>query len=108
MQYIITGCSFSKSCEVLDKDGESYDLSEKKISFILKKNKSDDDLQAVLPRIDFVNSEQNKFNFSYTAEQTKGLSEGIYHCAVKIYGEDGFAKEIWSDQVTVTKGVFNG
>ena len=87
-------------------DGSAMDLSTSTVKFILKKNKSDSDAQALLSA-DYVNSTTNILQYEFSAVETATLPEGTAIGALKIYRTDDKDEEIWSDEYTIEKGVFN-
>lgn len=109
MLYIIKGSAFGRSFSLYEKDGKTtMDLSTRKVSVLIKRNKDDSDVNAILPRIDFENNASNTIVPSYKAEQTRYLREGEYYFGIKIYTLDGMDREIYNSPIRVVKGVFNG
>lgn len=87
-------------------DGSAMDLSTSTVKFILKKNKSDSDAQALLSD-EYVNPDTNILQFEFSAVATATLPEGTAIGALKIYRSESKDEEVWSDEYSIEKGVFN-
>ena len=87
-------------------DGTPMDLSTSTVKFILKKNKTDSDAQALLSA-EYINSDTNILQFEFSAVSTAVLTEGTAVGALKIYRTDDKDEEIWSDEYRIERGVFD-
>lgn len=87
-------------------DGSAMDLSNCTVKFILKKNKNDSDAQALLTA-EYVNPDTNILQYEFSSITTGNLAEGTAIGALKIYRTDNKDEEVWSDEYTIEKGVFN-
>lgn len=106
MEYIrIANCK-SFEFELTNCDGTPVDLSETTAKFIVKKNKTDSDSQAILSS-EIVNSETNNIMFQFDATQTSNLQEGKGFAALKLFKENNLNDEVWSDNVQIVKEVFS-
>lgn len=82
-------------------------LTHRTVKVLVKKNKDDNDAEAVLPVKTYENIEVNYIIPTYTADETRQLKEGDYYFAIKIFTADGLDRELYNDVLTVNKGVFN-
>jgi hypothetical protein len=85
------------------------DLSNCTVKFIVKKNKTVEDTDALL-HYDYVQPETNCLLYQFNSSQTSGLPIGSAVCGIKIFrgSEDaGLDQEVWTDEVTIDDGVFN-
>lgn len=106
MQYIRIANEASFTFELTNCDGSPVDLSSATLKFVVKKNKIDDDQDAVLSD-ESVNSDSNIVSFQFTSQQTAGLSEGNYFVAIKIVKANHMDDEVWNDKLKVVREVFN-
>lgn len=107
MQYIRKANYAAFMFEITLADGSMEDLSDTTLTFIVKKNKSDADTDAVLSD-SIVNSDTNIVLFQFDATQTSNLDEGDYYVALKAFKPSNLNYEIWSDKLKITKETFNG
>ena len=106
MQHIIIHNLYNPTFTLENCDGSAMDLSEATVKFILKKNKTDSDAQALLSG-EYVNPDSNILQFEFSAVDTGVLQEGMAIGALKIYRTDDKDEEVWSDEYTIEKGVFD-
>ncbi|NLE06472.1 MAG: hypothetical protein GX638_16935 [Crenarchaeota archaeon] len=106
MKYITKADAAEFSFTIKNCDGTDADLSTSTITFIMKKNKTDADADAVLTQ-DIVNPTSNIILFQFTSTQTSALALGQYVAALKIFKTSDLNKTIWYDDITVAKGVFS-
>lgn len=106
MQYIRKANKATFTFELTNCDGTPVDLSEATVKFIVKKNKSDTDSQAILSS-QIVNSDTNILYFSFNSQQTDPLTEGDYFVAIKIVKADHMDDEVWNDNLKVVREVFD-
>lgn len=106
MQYI-RKANYAAFCfEITLADGSPVDLSETTAKFIIKKNKTDSDSQAILSS-EVVNSETNNIMFQFDVTQTSNLQEGKGFAALKLFKENNLNDEVWSDNVQIVREVFS-
>lgn len=106
MQYITKSDSAEFSFTIKNCDGSVPDLSTSTITFIVKKNKTDADADAVLTS-SLVNPATNILLFQFDATETAVLELGQYVCALKRFLSSDMNKTIWSEELTVARGVFS-
>lgn len=106
MQHIIIHNLYNPTFTLENCDGSAMDLSSATVKFILKRNKTDTDAQALLTG-EYVNSTTNILQFEFDAVDTANLAEGPAIGALKIYRADDKDEEIWSDEYSIEKGVFD-
>ena len=106
MQHITKKCLYSLEVELTNCDGSAVDLSTSTVKYIVKRNKSDNDNQALLS-YSYANSTTNKLLFEFDSTQTAPLVTGNCVCAIKIYRTGNKDEEIWSDEGVIEEGVFN-
>lgn len=106
MQYIRISNAKSFEFELTNCDGSPVDLSETTAKFIIKKNKTDSDTQAILSS-EIINSETNNIMFQFDATQTANLQEGKYLAALKLFKENNLNNEVWSDYIQIVREVFS-
>lgn len=106
MQYIIKSNLYNPTFTLTNCDGSPMDLSTSTLKFILKADKNDLDDSALL-RAEYTNSDTNIVQFEFNATQTANLPSGKAIGALKIYRDGDKNEEIWSDEYTITEGVFN-
>ena len=106
MLYITKNNLFNPTFELTNCDGSVVDLSNSTVKFILKKNRNDIDSSALLVG-EYVNSDTNIVQFEFDATETKNLPLGKCIGALKIFRADNKNEEVWSEEFTVTEGVFN-
>lgn len=107
MQYITKHGYASFTFELTNCDASPLELSKLTAKFIVKRSASDSDDDCVLFG-EYVNPETNIISFQFNADETGALLEGNYVCALKLFSENKMNKEIWSDELRVVRGVFNG
>lgn len=105
MIYIRKANKFSLTFELTNCDGSALDLSSSTAKFIVKKDKEDNDSQAVLSS-EIVNSDTNIITFQFDATQTL-LDVGNYVVALKLFKSNNLNDEVWNDNLQVVKEVFN-
>lgn len=106
MQYITKADSAEFQFTLKNCDGSVPDLSTSTITFIVKKNKTDADADAVLTS-SITNPTTNILLFEFDATETTVLELGQYVCALKRFVSTDMNKTIWSDELTVARGVFS-
>lgn len=106
MQHITKNCLYSLEVELINCDGSAVDLSTSTVKYILKKNKTDNDSQALLS-YEYENSDTNNLLFEFDATQTGALESGTAIGAIKIYRTGHKDEEVWVDEYTIEEGVFN-
>lgn len=106
MQHITIHSRYSLGVELTNCDGTPVDLSTSTVKYILKRNKSDNDSQALLSA-EYEKPDTNILDFDFDATQTAGLVAGNAVCAIKIYRTNNKDEEIWSDECVIEEGVFN-
>lgn len=106
MQHIVIHNLYNPTFTLENCDGTAMDLSNATVRFILKKNKTDSDAQALLSG-EYENPNTNILQFEFSAIETASLPEGTAIGALKIYRTDDKDEEVWSDEYTIEKGVFN-
>ena len=106
MQHITIHNIYKPTFELKNCDGTPMDLSAITVRFILKQNKTDADTQALLAG-EYVNPSTNILEFEFSAVDTALLPEGTAIGALKLYRTDDKDEEIWSDEYTIEKGVFD-
>jgi len=106
MQHITIHNKYNPTFELQNCDGSAMDLSEITAKFILKKNKTDADTQALLVG-EYQNSDTNILNFEFSALDTAMLPEGSAIGALKLYRSNNKDEEVWSDEYTIERGVFD-
>lgn len=106
MQHIVIHNLYNPTFTLENCDGTPMDLSTSTVKFILKKNKTDSDAQAILTG-EYVNPDTNILQFEFSAIQTGNLTQGTAIGALKIYRTDNKDEEVWSDEYTIEKGVFD-
>lgn len=106
MQHITKKCLYSLEVELTNCDGTAVDLSTSTVKYILKRNKSDNDSQALLS-YEYENPDTNILDFDFDATQTAGLVAGNAISAIKIYRANNKDEEVWSDECVIEEGVFN-
>lgn len=106
MQHIIIHNLYNPTFTLENCDGSAMDLSSATVKFILKRNKDDSDEQALLSG-EYVNPTTNILQFEFSAVQTGALVAGSAIGALKIYRADDKDEEIWSDEYSIEKGVFD-
>ena len=106
MQHITIHNLYNPTFTLENCDGTAMDLSSATVKFILKRNKTDLDAQALLSG-EYVNPDTNILQYEFSATDTANLEEGTAIGALKIYRTDAKDEEIWSDEYTIEKGVFN-
>lgn len=105
MKYITQSSVFSLTFELFKTDGITpLFLGDKIVKFIIKKNLQD--LDPILEEIVYEYPETHKLNFSYDANLTASIPEGLYYAGLKLFTKDGNHQEIWNDKIIVKKGVF--
>lgn len=98
---------WSTTFEIMARDGVTpADLTSRKVSVLVKREKNDQDSQSVLPRVDFQNSDTNKIVITYYPSETGAVAAGDYWMAVKIFGDDNNNEEIFLEQIQVKDGGF--
>lgn len=107
MQHITIHNLYNPTFVLENCDGTPMDLSSATVKFILKRNKTDLDSLALLSG-EYVNPDTNILQYEFSATDTANLEEGTAIGALKIYRTDAKDEEIWSDEYTIEKGVFNG
>lgn len=88
-------------------DKGTPDLTNATVKFIVKKNINDPDSRAVFTQ-EIQNPETNKVYFEIPADTTGKLQAGAYKAGCKLYYEGGLEQTVWSDDILVVKGVFDG
>lgn len=88
-------------------DKETPDLTNATVKFIVKKNINDPDSRAVFTQ-EIKNPETNKVYFEIPADATSTLQAGVYKAGCKLYYEGGLEQTVWTDDILVVKGVFDG
>ena len=106
MQHITIHTLYNPTFELQNCDGTAMDLSEATVRFILKRDKTDADDQALLAG-EHINPTTNILQFEFSAVDTGELQEGTAIGALKIYRTDDKDEEVWSDEYTIEKGVFD-
>ena len=106
MQHITKNCLYNLTVELTNCDGTAVDLSTSTVKFILKKDKSDEDADALLS-YEYQNPTTNTLAFEFDATQTGTLNIGNAIGAIKIYRADDKNEEVWSDEYVIEDGVFN-
>lgn len=106
MEYITLANEKNFTFELTNCDGSPVDLSTSTVKFILKENKLDDDVRAILSG-EYVNSDTNILSFQFDAEQTKRLNECKHYAALKIFRDGNLNEEVWNDEVKIVRGTFN-
>ena len=106
MQHIVIHNLYNPTFILENCNGSVMDLSSATVKFILKRNKSDADAQALLSG-EYVNPDTNILQFEFSALQTASLPEGMAVGALKIYRTGDKDEEVWSDEYSIEKGVFN-
>lgn len=106
MQHITTHCRYSLEVELLNCDGSAVDLSTSTVKYILKRNKSDNDSQALLAYT-YTNPTTNNLLFEFDSTETAPLTPGNAISAIKVYRTGNKDDEIWSDECVIEEGVFN-
>lgn len=106
MQHIVRSNLYNPTFALTNCDGTPIDLSTSTVRFILKRDKNDLDDSALLVG-EYVNSDTNIVQFEFDANETKNLPLGRCIGALKIYRADNKNEEVWSEEYTVTEGVFN-
>ena len=106
MQYIVRNNLYNPTFTLTNCDGSNVDLSTSTVKFILKSNKTDSDSSALLVG-EYVNSDTNIVQFEFDANETRNLPVGRCIGALKRYRADNKNEEVWSEEYTVTEGVFN-
>ena len=106
MQHITKKCLYSQEFELTNCDGSAVDLSTSTVKFILKKNKTDNDSQALLS-YEYENPTTNKLLFEFDSTETGALEVGDAIGGLKIYRANDKDEEIWTDEYTIEEGVFN-
>lgn len=106
MQHITIHNKYNPTFTLENCDGSAMDLSAVTVKYILKKNKTDSDAQALLSG-EYVNPTTNILEFEFSAIDTAVLPEGPAIGALKIYRADDKDEEIWSDEYTIERGVFD-
>lgn len=106
MQHITIHTLYNPTFELQNCDGTAMDLSEATVKFILKKEKTDADDQALLSG-EYENPDTNILQYEFSAVDTGALQEGTAVGALKIYRTGDKDEEVWSDEYTIEKGVFN-
>lgn len=86
-------------------NGKPLDCSQFTIKFLVKKNKTDLDANAVL-KAEWINPKSNILHCQFTAEETY-IETGKYIGAIKLFRKNGMNEEIWVDEFIVEKGVIN-
>lgn len=108
MKHVNQNNLFTQTLELYQEDNRTpLDCSNATFVFMIKKDRSDPDDQAVLPPITYEKPDTNILCFEYTAPQMNLLDPGVYIMALKIYREDDMNEELWIDQLTIEKGVFH-
>ena len=106
MQHITIHNLYNPTFELQNCDGSAMDLSEATVKFVLKRNKTDADASALLSG-EYVNPTTNILQYEFSAIDTATLPEGQAIGALKIYRTDNKDEEVWSDEYTIEKGVFD-
>ena len=106
MQHITIHNLYNPTFELQNCDGSAMDLSEATVRFVLKRNKTDADASALLSG-EHINPTTNILQYEFSAIDTATLPEGQAIGALKIYRTDDKDEEIWSDEYTIEKGVFD-
>ena len=106
MQHITKKNLYKLEVELTNCDGTPVDLSTSTVKFILKRNKSDSDSQALLS-YDYTNPSTNNLLFEFDSTLTGNLEVGDAIGAIKIYRANNKDEEIWSDEYVIEEGVFN-
>lgn len=107
MQHIVINNLYAPTFTFTECNGAATDLSTSTVKFILKKNKTDADANALLSK-EYVNPNTNILQFEFTATETGTLTAGEAIGAVKIYRTGDKNEEVWSDEYVIEEGVFNG
>lgn len=110
MLYITQGNTEQFTCGPIETaDREPVDLSAATVKMIIKSSLDDPDTAAVFVQ-EIEHPDSNIVLFALTAAQTRAIEVGQYIMGIKIIwdGEDGLEREIKRENVTVSKGVFNG
>ena len=107
MQHITIGNLYAPTFTFTECNGAPSDLSACTVKYILKRRKSDQDVQALLAK-EYVNPNTNILQFEFTATETASLTAGEAIGAVKIYRTGDKNEEVWSDEYIIEEGVFNG
>ena len=107
MQHIVINNLYAPTFTFTECNGTATDLSTSTVKFILKKNKTDADANALLSK-EYVNPNTNILQFEFTATETGTLTAGEAIGAVKIYRTGDKNEEVWSDEYIIEEGVFNG
>ena len=87
-------------------NGDAVDLSEATVKMMIKRDINDRDDMAVLAK-EIINPDSNIVLFNLTADETLTIPEGQYIMGVKIFFNDHIQREIFSDLITIERGVFN-
>lgn len=106
MQHIVRSNLYNPTFTLTNCDGTPVDLSTSTVRFILKRDKNDLDDSALLVG-EYVNSDTNIVQFEFDANETRNIPLGKCIGALKIYRADNKNEEVWSEEYTVTEGVFN-
>ena len=107
LQPIYRRCVWSLNVDLFQADGITpMDMSDKRVSVIVKRNKRDSDDSTVLPRIDIENSKTNRFVFTYSSDETASVPSGVYWIAVKIFESNDQNSEVMCEQIEVKEGGF--
>ena len=106
MQHITKKNLYKLEVELTNCDGTPVDLSTSTVKFILKRQKSDSDSQALLS-YDYTNPSTNNLLFEFDSTLTGNLEVGDAIGAIKIYRANNKDEEIWSDEYVIEEGVFN-
>lgn len=77
---------------------ETPDLSNTTVVFAMKRNNT-------LITKEIVHSESNILYFSLSPVETSNLTPGVWDACCKIYYDTGEEKTVWTDNITVIKGV---
>lgn len=106
MQHITIHNLYNPTFIIENCDGSPVDLSDVTIRYILKKNKTDADANALLSG-EYINPDTNILQFEFSALETATLPEGTAIGALKAYRADNRDEELWSEEYQIEKGVFD-
>lgn len=107
MQYITINNKKSFTFDISNPDDSPVVFDDATVKFIIKKDKNDLDSTAILSG-EYVKPDTNILMFEFSADQTKDLKEGVYSCALKIFRVNAMNEEVWTDDLTIARGVFYG
>ena len=108
MLHLTIGSAWGRKFSFFKADRRTkLDLSDRIIRVLIKKEKTDADGDAILPILEYQNTNGNVIVPQWTAEQTATVKEGVYHIGIKMYTIDDLDRELYNDIIEIKKGIFN-